>query len=105
VQNTESCRRQLRHPKRLRNVVGDERAALARSGEAAEARELLAPVNDWFTEGFETRDLRRRSEVRMSCHFRARHDALNCWKANISGTFGKERRCQYANRCSEHHVI
>jgi len=26
-------------------------------GKAAEARELLAPVTDWFTEGFDTADL------------------------------------------------
>ena len=33
-------------------------AALARSGKGAEARELLAPVYGWFTEGFDTRDLK-----------------------------------------------
>ena len=27
-------------------------------GKQAEARELLAPVYDWFTEGFDTKDLR-----------------------------------------------
>ena len=27
-------------------------------GRRDEARELLAPVYDWFTEGFDTRDLR-----------------------------------------------
>jgi len=27
-------------------------------GKVAEARELLAPVYGWFTEGFETRDLK-----------------------------------------------
>ena len=27
-------------------------------GEHAEARELLAPIYDWFTEGFDTRDLK-----------------------------------------------
>ena len=26
-------------------------------GKTTEARELLAPVYDWFTEGFETKDL------------------------------------------------
>jgi predicted ATPase len=32
---------------------------LARSGEGAgQARELLAPVYGWFTEGFDTLDLR-----------------------------------------------
>ena len=33
-------------------------AALARSGQAEEARDLLAPVYGWFTEGFDTRDLK-----------------------------------------------
>ena len=32
--------------------------ALARSGQAAEARDLLAPVYGWFTEGFDTLDLK-----------------------------------------------
>ena len=27
-------------------------------GKASEARELLAPVYGWFTEGFDTRDLK-----------------------------------------------
>jgi predicted ATPase len=27
-------------------------------GKVQQARELLAPVYDWFTEGFDTRDLR-----------------------------------------------
>jgi hypothetical protein len=31
---------------------------LARPGQGAEARELLAPVYGWFTEGFDTRDLK-----------------------------------------------
>jgi predicted ATPase len=29
-----------------------------RSGRTQQARELLAPVYGWFTEGFETRDLK-----------------------------------------------
>ena len=29
-----------------------------RQGKREEARELLQPVYDWFTEGFETRDLK-----------------------------------------------
>ena len=43
-------------------VTGAERAAtsLARllrtRGKPAEARDLLAPIYDWFTEGFDTRD-------------------------------------------------
>jgi predicted ATPase len=31
---------------------------LARSGQPQQARELLAPVYGWFTEGFDTRDLK-----------------------------------------------
>jgi hypothetical protein len=31
---------------------------LARPGKVQEARELLAPVYGWFTEGFDTRDLK-----------------------------------------------
>ena len=39
-------------------VSGDEHgAALALSGKRDEARELLASVCDWFTEGFNTVDL------------------------------------------------
>jgi predicted ATPase len=33
-------------------------AALARPGQRKQARELLAPVYGWFTEGFDTRDLK-----------------------------------------------
>ena len=33
-------------------------AALARAGKRQQARELLAPVYGWFTEGFDTRDLK-----------------------------------------------
>ena len=36
----------------------EPRPPLARSGKRAEARELLAPVYGWFTEGFDTRDLK-----------------------------------------------
>jgi predicted ATPase len=32
--------------------------SLARSGQGDEARDLLAPVYGWFTEGFDTRDLK-----------------------------------------------
>jgi predicted ATPase len=31
---------------------------LAERGERAAARELLAPIYNWFTEGFDTRDLK-----------------------------------------------
>ena len=38
---------------------GDEHgAALAFSGKVQQARELLAPVYGWFTEGFDTLDLK-----------------------------------------------
>ena len=33
-------------------------AAVARSGKRKKARDLLAPVYGWFTEGFDTRDLK-----------------------------------------------
>src|SRR5438046_4636391 len=36
----------------------EPRAAPARPGRRAEARELLAPVYRWFTEGFDTTDLK-----------------------------------------------
>ena len=33
-------------------------ATLARPGQTAATRELLAPIYGWFTEGFDTRDLK-----------------------------------------------
>jgi hypothetical protein len=36
------------------------RPPLARSGQAQQARELLAPVYGWFAEGFDTLDLKAR---------------------------------------------
>jgi len=36
-------------------------------GKRDEARELLSPVYGWFTEGFDTRDLRRQRRCSMSC--------------------------------------
>jgi hypothetical protein len=36
----------------------EPRAPVAGPGEGAAARELLAPVYGWFTEGFDTRDLK-----------------------------------------------
>jgi predicted ATPase len=42
-----------------RNALGDEHGAVWRDqGKRAEAHELLAPVCGWFTEGFNTRDLK-----------------------------------------------
>jgi len=34
------------------------RSIRRRTGKAQQARELLAPVYGWFTEGFDTRDLK-----------------------------------------------
>jgi predicted ATPase len=36
----------------------EPRTPLARRGQGEQARELLAPVYGWFTEGFDTRDLK-----------------------------------------------
>ena len=38
-------------------------AALAQSGKRDEARDLLAPVCGWFTDGFNTRDLKEAKEL------------------------------------------
>jgi predicted ATPase len=48
-----ACDQVLRAPR-----LHEPRAPLARSDKVSEARELLAPVYGWFTEGFETRDLK-----------------------------------------------
>jgi predicted ATPase len=34
------------------------RPTLARPGQRTEARDLLAPIYSWFTEGFDTADLK-----------------------------------------------
>jgi hypothetical protein len=36
----------------------ERRTPLARPGHVQQARELLAPIYGWFTEGFDTRDLK-----------------------------------------------
>ena len=36
----------------------EPRPAVVRSGQPPEARDLLAPVYGWFTEGFDTPDLK-----------------------------------------------
>ena len=43
----------MNRPKRSRN---EPRVPLACPGKSQQARELLAPVYGWFTEGFDTRD-------------------------------------------------
>jgi predicted ATPase len=39
--------------------------ALSGRGKVSEARELLAPVYGWFTEGFDTRDLKEAKALLM----------------------------------------
>ena len=51
------ARRQSAKSPELRAATGLARLWQA-AGKTAEARELLAPVYDWFTEGFETADLK-----------------------------------------------
>ena len=41
---------------------------VARSGERDEARDLLAPVYDWFTEGFDTLDLKEAKTLLDELH-------------------------------------
>ncbi len=51
------ARRQLAKSLELRTAMSLARLWQA-AGKTAEARELLAPVYDWFTEGFDTLDLK-----------------------------------------------
>jgi hypothetical protein len=54
----EAHERRLSSCRRRRPSLRSSLARLWRDqGKRAEARDLLAPVYDWFTEGFETRDL------------------------------------------------
>ena len=46
----------------------EPRAALARPGKLQQARELLAPVYGWFTEGFDTRDLKEAKALLDELH-------------------------------------
>ena len=54
----------LRKRKRISSTHQELRAAISFArlwrdqGKVQQARELLAPVYGWFTEGFETRDLK-----------------------------------------------
>ena len=43
-------------------------APLARPGQARRARDLLAPIYDWFTEGFDTRDLKEAKALLEELH-------------------------------------
>jgi hypothetical protein len=42
---------------------GEHGAALAQSGKRDEVRDLFAPVYGWFSEGFDTLDLRQAKEL------------------------------------------
>ena len=49
---------------------GDDLARLWRDqGKVQQARELLAPVYGWFTEGFDTRDLKEAKALLDELHF------------------------------------
>ena len=52
-----NCRAWLRK-KRALSATGDETRLWRDQGKPQQARELLAPVYGWFTEGFDTRDLK-----------------------------------------------
>ena len=56
-QAIEVARRQSAKSLELRAVMSLARL-WQQQGKATEARELLAPVYDWFTEGFDTADLK-----------------------------------------------
>ena len=63
----------LRIGKRCKRlVVSTRRNALARlwrdQGKIQQARELLAPVYGWFTEGFDTRDLKQAKTLLDELH-------------------------------------
>jgi hypothetical protein len=53
----------------------EHRATLARPGQAEEARELLAPVYGWFTEGFDTLDLKEAKALLNDCREHAADDS------------------------------
>jgi len=53
-----SYRRALEVAQRQSAKFWELRAALDLAGKRAEARDLLSPVYGWFTEGFDTRDLK-----------------------------------------------
>ena len=53
----------------LGTAGGDEHgAALARPGKGQQACELLAPVYGWFTEGFDTLDLKEAKALLDELH-------------------------------------
>jgi predicted ATPase len=54
----EAAETELQVAMRVAPRLNEHGATLARSGNREEARDLLAPVYGWFTEGFDTRDLK-----------------------------------------------
>ena len=56
--NNESLEANLRRPRWNRRAVMSLARLRRDQGKRDEARELLAPVYGWFTEGFDTRDLK-----------------------------------------------
>jgi predicted ATPase len=73
-------------------------------GKPQQARELLAPVYDWFTEGFDTRDLKRRRRCSTSWRaagggsFNSSHSILPIPAANSFFALATERGL-VANAC------
>jgi hypothetical protein len=56
--------RKSTHTSACRVAGGDEHdAAMEGPGKRGEARELLGPVYGWFTEGFETLDLKEAKKL------------------------------------------
>jgi predicted ATPase len=54
----DSYRRALAVARQQQAKFWELRAALSDQGKVRQARELLAPAYEWFTEGFNTRDLK-----------------------------------------------
>ena len=50
------------------HLYSSGRTALARSGKRDEARDLLAPVYGWFSEGFDTLDLKEAKALLDELH-------------------------------------
>ena len=63
-------------------------AKARRNGKRDEARELLAPVYGWFTEGFETRDLKE-AKALLDELCRSPGARRRLFKRGVVGTFHK----------------
>jgi predicted ATPase len=55
------------HPEGAIELPVNLKRGVRNQGKRDEARDLLAPVYGWFTEGFDTRDLKERRRCSMSC--------------------------------------